>query len=299
MCRPIVSIVTATHNRSDLLKRLYSSLCEQSNKTFEWIVVNDDSSDNTIEVLNSFDDSIFPIIKRTMSHGGKHRAVNKGVQYAKGFLTLIVDDDDWLLPNAIEIILEYHQKYKDTKKICGYSFLRQYPDGVINTNEFSKDVVITSYVQARINSKIRNAIGDRAEVYFTDILKDNPFPEFDGEYFYSEDGLWVRLSEKYDMVHIRKPIYSGDYLQDGLTNNGRKSKLSSPQGMIDRTNAFLSSSEHIRLYAVLKMTILWLTYNFYLEKKALPLILSSKKKTLTLFCIPFAKILLKKWKSVS
>lgn len=97
--------------------------------------------------------------------------MNRGISLAEGQLTFIVDDDDWLVPNAVETILKYHALYGNLAGICGYSFLRKYPNGKINTNEFSENIVIASYVQARVNSKARNVVGDRAEVYFTDILK--------------------------------------------------------------------------------------------------------------------------------
>ena len=50
-----ISIITATHNRSELLKRLYESLKKQTDRSFEWIVIDDDSSDDTWNVLNRFD----------------------------------------------------------------------------------------------------------------------------------------------------------------------------------------------------------------------------------------------------
>ena len=184
MLKKTISIITATHNRSQLLNRLYKSLRKQTNQSFEWIVIDDDSNDDTWDVLNHFDTDSFVIKKKHVLHGGKHRALNKGISLAEGQLTFIVDDDDWLVPDAIETILKYHNIYGDLPGICGYSFLRKYPNGKINTNEFSEDVVIASYVQARVNSKARNVVGDRAEVYFTDILKENPFPEFEGEFFY-------------------------------------------------------------------------------------------------------------------
>lgn len=299
MSKKNISIITATHNRSKLLSRLYESLKKQTNRSFEWIVIDDDSSDDTWNVLNQFDTDFFEIKKEHIPHGGKHRALNRGILLAEGQLTFIVDDDDWLVPDAVETILKYHAIYGDLPDICGYSFLREYPNGEINTNEFSENIVIASYVQARVNSKARNVVGDRAEVYFTDILKENPFPAFEGEYFYFEDGLWVRLSEKYKMVHINVAIYVCDYLPDGLTNNGRKNKISSPKGMIDRTSVFLNTSEKVQFLVIAKMTILWLTYNMFLKKNIVDLLAASNRKMLTFLCIPIAKVLYCKWRRES
>lgn len=296
MADVVISIITATHNRSGLLIRLYESLKRQTVYSFEWIVVDDASTDNTWEILQSFEDNLFTIRKVKIPHGGKHRALNKGVSLARGELVFFVDDDDWLTTDAINTVLKVHDTYKSVDNICGYSFLRQYPNGEINTNEFNEDIVIASYVQARVNAKIRNVVGDRAEVFFTEVLKDNPFPEFDNEYFYFEDGLWVRLSAHYRMIHVNRAIYICDYLSDGLTKNGRLNKLKSPIGMIDRTSVFLNSPEKIRFFVICKMTVLWLTYNVYVGNSIIKLIKSQRRKILTIVCLPFSLLVAALWK---
>ena len=48
--------------------------------------------------------------------------------YKRQDLTFIVDSDDWLKPNAIETVLRYYGKFWDRNGLCGYSFLRVFPD---------------------------------------------------------------------------------------------------------------------------------------------------------------------------
>ena len=55
-------------------------------------------------------------------------------------------------------------------------------------------------------------------MYYTNVLRENPFPEYPGEKFLGEDIVWIRIAKKYDMVHINKGIYVGQYLDEGLTN---------------------------------------------------------------------------------
>lgn len=67
-------------------------------------------------------------------NGGKHTALNEGIKNIESDLTFIVDSDDWLKPNAIETVLRYYGKFWDRNGLCGYSFLRVFPDGKINGN---------------------------------------------------------------------------------------------------------------------------------------------------------------------
>ena len=103
-----VTVFTPTYNRAETLPELFNSLMKQNCSNFEWLIVNDGSTDNTIKIINEFiKEATFPIRIINTSNGGKHRAINKGVKIAKGEWFAIVDSDDFLLPNAIERII-YH-----------------------------------------------------------------------------------------------------------------------------------------------------------------------------------------------
>ena len=91
-------------------------------------------------------------------------------------MTFIVDSDDWLKPNAIETVLRYYGKFWDRNGLCGYSFLRVFPDGKINGKEFEPNEWVASYIEARINSD--DTMADKAEVFYTHCLKEFPFLEY-------------------------------------------------------------------------------------------------------------------------
>lgn len=233
-----VTVLTPTYNRANELIRLYESLCRQSNKCFTWLIVDDGSVDDTKNIIDQLiaknDLNIEYIYKE---NGGKHTALNLGISKINTELTFIVDSDDWLVDDAIDIILRYHKKYGDKKYICGYSFLRQYPDGKINGKGFSQDEIISTCIKMRINSK--DASSDKAEVFKTECLLEFPFPEFAGEKFLGEDTVWIRMTSVYQMVYINKVIYVGDYLKSGLTHNRRKHNIYSPKGCMCRAEEFL------------------------------------------------------------
>ena len=137
----------------------------------------------------------------------------------------------------METILRYHRKYENRSNICGYAFLRSYPNGKINGKKFVPDERIASYIDARINSDDTQA--DKAEVFKTECLREFPFPEYQDEKFLGEDIVWIRMARKYMMVHINKVVYVGSYQVDGLTKNRRFNNIKSPVGCMNRAIEFM------------------------------------------------------------
>ena len=211
------------------------------------------------------DKSLFPIRYVYKENGGKHTALNLGIGMIESELTFIVDSDDYLTGDAIETIFEYHEKYKnriEPDKLCGYSFLRAYSNGEVNTGEFPMDEVIDTYRQQRINN---NLLGDKAEVYYTAVLKKYPFEVFEGEKFMPEDAVWLKMSGPYNMVHINRVIYICDYLEGGLTKTGRKMKIYSPYGMMYRSAVYLNDPD-VKLKVKIKMMILYHIYSRFANR---------------------------------
>lgn len=234
----IVTILTPTFNRGGVLNDLYLSLQNQTTKDFVWFLIDDGSTDDTKNIAEEMKEKAnFPMHYIYKENGGKHTALNVGVNQITSELTFIVDSDDTLVPDAIETILLYHKKYKDRKDLCGYSFLRMFPDGKINGKPFDLNEKIGTYIECRINAD--DTQSDKAEVFYTRCLKEFPFPEYKDEKFLGEDIVWIRMSVKYSMVHINKAIYVGNYLGDGLTKNRRKNNIRSPYGCMERAKEFM------------------------------------------------------------
>lgn len=181
-----ITVLTPTYNRGGSIQKLYTSLDNQSIKDFEWLIVDDGSLDDTAQVVRKVQKSAdFRIRYIYKENGGKHTALNEGIKNIESDLTFIVDSDDWLKPNAIETVLRYYGKFWDRNGLCGYSFLRVFPDGKINGKEFEPNEWVASYIEARINSD--DTMADKAEVFYTHCLKEFPFPEYSGEKFLGED----------------------------------------------------------------------------------------------------------------
>lgn len=288
-----LTIITPAYNRAELLPRLYESLLRQTNSDFDWLVVDDGSTDGTSELIQGYrEEKKIPISYERQQNAGKHTALNRGIAGVGSDLTFIVDSDDYLPENAVETILSYHEKYKNTPKLCGYSFLRCHGDGRVNTAYFPEDEKIDTYLHVRINGNIG---GDKAEVFFTDILKQYPFPIFAGEKYMPEDVVWIQMSGPWRMVHINKNVYICDYLEGGLTNTGRRMKIHSPKGMTLRSRLYLENPETCFKVKV-KMMALYIIYGHFAGYRGRQLLSQISDKLLYMLCYLPSVVLYKDWK---
>lgn len=291
----ILTILTPTFNREKGLKILWESLKNQKIKEFEWLVVDDGSTDGTKDLIEQLEfESDFPIRYLYKANGGKHTALNLGVSVIESELTFIVDSDDYITKNAVASILEIHKKYRNQLGICGYVFLRAFPDGKINGRQFKFDEKIASYIDIRINGDDTNA--DKAEVFLTRCLKEFPFPEYLGEKFLGEDLIWVRMARKYKMVHVNRIIYVGNYMENGLTNNRRKYNITSPVGCMYRAVEFLEPD--IKFKYRIKGGLQYIIYGKFAGYHVGKLLILSRHKVIVAMCIPLGLVLYQKWKKL-
>ena len=228
-----ITILTPAYNRAYVLPKLYLSLTEQTDHDFEWLVVDDGSQDDTEALVKGYiAENKIRIRYIKKKNGGKHDALNVGIEQITSKWTMIVDSDDRLTSNAISEIRRYANRifqYQPKRKIAGISFLRAYPDGKTNGKNPEQNEVISDFIETRINRK--DELADKAEVYLTEVLKEFPFPVYENEKFLQENIVWISIALKYDMVFLNEAIYIGDYLEDGLTKNVMKNKLNNPIGM--------------------------------------------------------------------
>lgn len=286
------TVLTPTFNRGGRLQSLWNSLQKQTVKDFEWLVVDDGSTDGTKDLITQLQEkSDFPIRYIYKSNGGKHTALNVGIQTICSELIFIVDSDDCVTDDAVESILKIHKKYRSQNNICGYAFLRAFPDGKVNGKKFDVDEKIGSYIDVRVNGDDTGA--DKAEVFKTHCLKEFPFPEYPNEKFLGEDLVWVRMARKYEMVHINKAIYVGNYLEDGLTNNRRKHNIASPIGCMHRAEEFMEPDLKTR-YRI-KGGLQYIVYGRFAGVKVVDLIRKSRHKVLATVCTPGGLFLHSRW----
>ena len=121
----LVTILTSAYNRADLLLRLFQSLLKQTCNNFEWLIVDDGSTDDTEAIVKEWiQEAQFPIRYFKQENGGKHRAINRGLREARGELFFIVDSDDYLTSDAIETIEKRYESIQGDESFCGVCLLK-------------------------------------------------------------------------------------------------------------------------------------------------------------------------------
>ena len=220
----IITVFTPTYNRAHLLPRLLESLVKQTYRDFEWIIVDDGSSDNTAEVVNDWS-ADFPIRYYRKENGGKHTAINLGVKKSKGELFLILDRDDSLPKDSLEIIAKQNDACSTKKDCAGVCGLMAHHNGERIGGGFPAEELYESslYLEYKLG-----VTSDLLEVFKTSVLKEFPFPEINGEKFCPEVLVWNRIAVKYKLYCFNKVVYYRDYLEGGLTDNIIKIRMESP-----------------------------------------------------------------------
>lgn len=211
----MITVFTPTYNRVHTIVRTYESLERQTCREFEWVIVDDGSSDNTVKVLLELKEKAsFSMTIQQQENAGKHVAINNGVRLAKGKLFFIVDSDDWLQPDAIATIQELVEGLPKYEKYVGVAGVRVNPAGELIGTSFDADYIdCTAFERTKYNIN-----GDKAEVYFTDVLRRFPFPAFAGEKFLTESVVWYRIAHKgYKIRWTNKAFYVCDYQINGLS----------------------------------------------------------------------------------
>lgn len=224
--KPLISVFTPTYNRAALLSRLYNSLGVQTYKNFEWIIVDDGSYDNTKEVVETFiRKGNINIQFVCQQNGGKHRAINNGVQLAKGELFFIVDSDDLLPHTALKVVVDHYKSIEDNNLFAGVSGIDGYFDGQNIGTGLPSEIIECNSIDIRYKYHVK---GDLKEVFRTSVIKEFPFPEINGERFCPEALVWNRIARKYKLRYFNKVIYKVEYQSEGLTSNIIKARMNSP-----------------------------------------------------------------------
>ena len=228
-----ITVFTPSYNRAYILENAYRSLTRQTMPDFEWLIIDDGSTDNTEELVRKFiDEQKIRIRYYKKSNGGKHTAVNMGVEKAEGKLFLILDSDDYLKDTALERVLFWENTIKNENQFGGVSGLKVFENGVPIGQKWLPE---TDYVDALAFEKDRKKyglLGDKAEAYYTDVLrKFCPLPVYEGERDVEIGVLWNRVANAgYKVRWFREGIYVCEYLEDGLSANSVQLHLKNFKG---------------------------------------------------------------------
>ena len=246
-----ITIFTPTYNRAYTLKKLYISLCNQTNKNFEWLIIDDGSTDNTKELIQNFiSDKKILIRYFYQENSGKSMAHNKGVELANQELFTCVDSDDYITNDAVEIILDRWKKIRG--KQIGIMAKRMTPS--------KKNITVTQIKDGdtfvlRKAYQNKSLFGDTFLIFSTNIIKNFSFPKFIGEKFVPEDYLYDQIGNIGEMSFLDKSLYICEYLKDGYTQNMNKLIANNPKGyrcFIEQRINFKDSSVKNKIFNLIR-----------------------------------------------
>lgn len=204
------TVFTPTYNRARTIHRVYDSLCKQTFRDFEWLIVDGGSVDETDELIEKWKlEADFPIRyidqKNKDARVFKHVAFNIGVREAQGELFLSADSDDAFVSDALEIFNDYWEDIPKTKRnlFTGVTSLCTDQHGVLMGDRFPHSPFDSNAEEIFYRYKVK---GEKWGFNRTDVLKEFPFPEPPGIKFILEGYVWFRIAKKYQARFINKSL---------------------------------------------------------------------------------------------
>lgn len=227
----MITVFTPTYNRAHTLPNLYKSLCEQTSYDFEWLVVDDGSTDGTKELIRSYQQNNPPFEIRYIYqlNRGKAKAINHGIKAISNDFVFFMDSDDYLAKDAITSVMPYLEEIKANPFFCGVTGMRIYRNGKPIGSYIPDPILDTDYLSFRVKY---GANGDYADIVKTSVMREFPFPEFEGEKFCTEALVFNRIAKKYINRYVNLPLRVCEYLPGGLTDIYDKIMRESPQASL-------------------------------------------------------------------
>jgi len=190
---PMFTVLTPTFNRAHTLPRVWESLRAQTFRAFEWVVVDDGSTDATAELVRGWvAQAPFPVRYVRQENRGKHNAVNRGVAESVGEMIVILDSDDACVPTALERFAHHWRSIPDARRNDFYAVVCHCadPSGRRVGDPFPAPVVDARGLDSRYRWKSR---GEKWGTVRADLLRAHPFPEKPERTYIPESVVWDGL----------------------------------------------------------------------------------------------------------
>jgi glycosyltransferase involved in cell wall biosynthesis len=241
MSKVVFTVSTPTFNRAESLARVYASLRAQTFRAFEWLVVDDGSTDDTAaRVLEWQKAAPFRVRYFRQANQGKHCAYNRALERARGEFFTVLDSDDELVPTALERLLFHWQSIpeSDRQRFSGVTCLCADTAGVIVGRRFPRDILDCRHYEAEARF---GAIGEKWGFHRTSVVRGFPFPEIAGERLCPDALVWNRIAAKFLVRHVNEALRVYHPQADGLTAGWTRGLIRSPR------SARLFYQEYLRL----------------------------------------------------
>lgn len=216
----IVTVIIPTYNRKDIVLDAVQSVLNQTMKNFEVFVVDDGSTDGTVEYLQSLK---LPINLISKQNGGVSSARNAGIKVAKGKYLAFLDSDDLWSPEKLEQQILYIEKHPDITLVYTDEYIEV--NGIVEsktrferssaTEDEKNNFLLSGFVQhtpihtstVMVKKSILDEVG-----YFNETLK-----------IHEDTELWNRISIKYNFGFVNVPLATFRY-KEGVEHLMKDSK---------------------------------------------------------------------------
>lgn len=281
----LFTVFTPTYNRAHTLPRTYESLKNQDCFCFEWLIVDDGSSDGTDKLVATWmeEDTPFRIRYIYKKNGGMHTGYNTAFANITTELCVCIDSDDCLAVGAAGKIrsaweLMRHRGY------AGFMGLDADLEGNLIGTAFPEGMTETTHGAFYANG----GQGDKKIVFRTDVVKQYPpYPEFEGENYVGLSCLFIMLDQDYKLGVLNEVLCHVEYQADGSTHTMYNQYVKNPNGFAYyRKICMRYPYTHKRL---IQDTIHYVSSSFIAKNKAF--LRESPRKILTILCIPLGWML--------
>ena len=279
MEKKLLTVFTPTYNRAHTLVRTYESMCRQTSDDFNWLIIDDGSTDNTEEVVKEWvKENKIPIQYIKKENGGLFTGYNTAIANCNTELNVCVDSDDWMPDNAVEIIKEEWNKVKNPD-IAGIIGLDYYPSGNPIGGMFSKEC--NCYYFEKFY-KVGH-LCDYKIVCRTDLMKEiYPMPSF-GEKSFNPVWYYINIGERYKFKLINKCLCIVDYQSDGMMAGIFRQYQNSPKSFAESRRVIMKS-KFIPFRIKYRQAIHYISSSIFSKDKKF--LFNSPKPILTFFAIP-------------
>jgi len=217
---PLITVCTPTYDRAATLPRLHESLCAQTFRDFEWLVVDDGSTDDTAAVVASLAErSPFPVVYRRQENAGKHIALNHAAATCRGTFLAVLDSDDWYVPSCLERLKHHWDRIPDPSGFAEVQGLCADEQGRVLGDPYPSDVFDSDYYTLTQVLRLR---GDRSGMIRVDVLRAHPFPDTFRGVYVPEAIVWNRIARSYRIRGVNEVVTKKEYLAAGITSAGRR-----------------------------------------------------------------------------
>lgn len=287
--KPQITVFTPAYNRAYCLHHGYHALQRQSNKNFEWLIIDDGSTDNTAELIKQWqsEKNDFNIRYIHKENGGLHTTYNEAIANIDTELSVCIDSDDYMPDNGIEIILDFWNKYggDEYAGISGLDFDAK-TDTVIGGNYPDQKTINLIDV---LTEKYPQSPGDKKHVVRTELYKSvAPMGSFPGEKNYNPHCMHLEISKKYDFLVLNENLCYVDYQPTGMTNSMLWQYYNSPNSFAEIRLLYLSFKDTPLKFKI-KHSIHYCSSCFLAKRKKF--INKSPHPVLAALCMPVGFVL--------